>query len=281
MTTAVNRRIAFFGGKPLSARCLRHLYEFHRRGEIEIVAVLTRGKGERGWWSGPGVPEMYETAEELGLRLLTHADELLEMPVDLGLSVLHYCILPARIVGHPRHGFLNLHCAPLPHYRGCNVGSHAILNGEARFGATLHYMDEKPDHGPVIAVEWFDIPPQATARELMTLTEEAAYRLFVARVPALLANDLCGEPQERIIARERIVSYYYPRTSLARPGMKEVDLHWPAEKILRHVRALDFPPFEPAYALLDGRKVYLSMSYRGAEPIVSTAPVVAVSATHA
>ena len=265
MSTLRNRRIAFLGGKLLSAACLRHLHEYCRAGQVEIVAVLPRPKGERGWWSMPGVPEMYETAEALGMNIIAREEDLLSYEIDLGCSVLYHRILPPHIIQHPASGFVNLHCAPLPHYRGCNTCSHAILNGESRFGATLHYMDAKVDHGNVIEVAWFDMPPDVTARRLMAMTEEIALGLFCDCLPALLANEVAAVPQAEIIRRQHVVSRRYSRSSLGEPGVKQIDLDWPEEKILRHVRAFDFEPFEPAYCVVAGRKVYLRMSYTGQE----------------
>ncbi len=263
MAAAPIHRIAFFGGKPLSARCLQLLHGMHAHDQLEIVAVCCRAEGERGWWSGPGVPEVRETARALGLPVIDTPEQLATIPVDLGLSVLYHQVLPGSIVGHPRCGFLNLHLAPLPHYRGCNICSHAIMNGETRFGVTLHRMDDKPDHGDVIAVRWFDIPPSATARDLMDLSEAEGYRLFCEMLPSILSNALPARAQQEIIERDGVVSRYYRRDSLSTNGAKRVDLAWPADRIFNHVRALDFPPFEPAYAEISGRRIYLTTRARG------------------
>ncbi len=256
----VNRRVAFFGGKPLSARSLRFLHQFQECGTIEIVAVVPREKGARGWWSGPLVEEIHEAAERLGLRILRDESELLGIPVDLGISVLHSRILPPPLLRHPTNGFVNLHGAPLPEYRGCNVCTHAILNGEVRFAATLHRMDEKPDHGDVIELEWFDIPPTCTARTLMLLVERAALQLFRRVLPKLLAQDFPTIPQFQLAAETGRKTGYYSRNSLQDPAIRQVQWDWPRERILRHVRAFDFPPFPPAFAWAnDGSRLDLTM----------------------
>ena len=90
------------------------------------------------------------------------------------------------------------------------------------------------------------------------MVDDAAYQLFCDRLPDVLSNDLAGEPQERIIHRDGVVSHYHSRDSLGRPGIKQIDLSWPPDRILRHVRALDFPPFEPAHAIVGGQKVFLT-----------------------
>jgi len=258
MSRLVNRRIVFLGGKPLSARCLQALHAHPAAAELEIVGVVARPAGARGWWSGPGVPELRETAEALGLPVLDSEDDLLSLDFDLGISVLFFNILRKQHLHRARNGFLNLHCAPLPHYRGCNACSHALINGETRFGATLHHMDERVDHGDIIRVNWFNIAPGMTARGLMNEVEQAALELFCSTIPAILTNNLPGTPQSEIIERDGVVSRYYARDSLSRPGAKCIDPGWPADSILRRVRALDFPPFEPAYMLLDGCKVHLT-----------------------
>lgn len=272
-------RIAFFGGKPLSARCLMLLHEYQVRGQAEIVAVLPRAKGLPGWWSGPGVREMAETAEELGLPCIDQATELKGMDVDLGISVLHGSILPRDVFDHPRFGFLNLHGAPLPAYRGCNVCTFAILNGERDFGVTLHQIDEKPDHGNILAICRFAVAPDETSRSLMAKADHAGFHLFERMLPDILENirrgdyeAQAGKPQSELLAEEHADAKYYRRDAVHQEGFKQVRLDWPADRIDRVVRALDFPPFEPAFAMVNGRKVYLTSSHQGSKPVVASTP---------
>lgn len=261
MEGIVNRRIAFFGGKPLSAQCLLHLYEYHKRGDVEIVAVLPRPKGQGGWWSRPGVPEMYDTAESLGLNIISSEQELKNYEVDLGYSVLYFNILKGDVINHARNGFLNLHGAALPHYRGCNSYTHAIMNGETTYGVTLHQIDEGVDSGPVITVKWFDLGPTATAKSLAEKAEQASYELFCETLPDILRGNYSPVPQKEIVERDGVNSRFYLRTSLAKEGIKEMATSWPAQKMYDYVRALEFPPFEPAYIMVDGKKIYLRTTF--------------------
>ena len=93
----------------------------------------------------------------------------------------------------------------------------------------------------------------------MALSERAAFELFGEMLPSMIGEALPARPQKDIIDRDGVVSRYYRRDSLAGPDAKRVDLAWPADKIVNHVRALDFPPFEPAHAIIAGRKVHLTM----------------------
>jgi len=250
------KSVALFATRSVGVRCLEELLRLQGIGEVEVAAVRTLPPGAGGWWSRPGQPEVFDVAQAAGVPVLQHDAELLDRPVDLAFSVFHPAILKEPLISHPRQGFVNLHGAPLPRYRGCNVVSHGLINGEKRWGPTLHFIDGGIDTGPVIRVGWFDVPAGMTARRLAEATDEMGYQIFREELPGLLADTARAIPQERIIAEEGVQPLYHRRTSLQR--LKELDPAWPLEQIDRYVRGLDFPPFEPAFFRLpDGRKLYL------------------------
>jgi methionyl-tRNA formyltransferase len=115
--------------------------------------------------------------------------------IDLGVSVLWpEKILSAQLQQAP---YVNLHPAPLPRFRGRNAPAHAILNGDRFFGATLHYMDDGFDTGPIIAGNSFVIDPLETGHGLWDKAQRAAYDLFVAFWPSLVnyRGRLSAQPQ--------------------------------------------------------------------------------------
>jgi methionyl-tRNA formyltransferase len=87
-----------------------------------------------------------------------------ETKPDIGISILYPKIVPGRVLDKVE--FLNLHCAPLPKYKGYNSSLWAILNQEKEFGVTLHRMDDEVDHGPIIEMRSFKIPNDITNIEL-------------------------------------------------------------------------------------------------------------------
>src|SRR5205823_672779 len=95
---------------------------------------------------------------------------------DVVISVLSTDRLPAEVVTNIR--CVNLHCAPLPAYRGYNATLWAILNGEQFFGATLHEMTAECDEGPVIDNGRFAVPPAVTNAELYAMAHEDGYTLL-------------------------------------------------------------------------------------------------------
>jgi methionyl-tRNA formyltransferase len=262
---AVARKsVALFATRRVGVRCLQELLRLQAQGEVAVAAVRTTPAGTKGWWSRPGEPEVYDVAREVGIPILEADQDLLDLPVDLAFSVFHPAILKEPLISHPRQGFVNLHGAPLPRYRGCNVVTHGLINGEQRWGPTLHLIDTGIDTGPIIRVGWFDVPPGISARELAEATDEVGFAVFCAELTGLLAGSTRGTPQDQIIQADGITPLYHRRSSLN--GLKELDPAWPLDQIDRYVRAFDFPPFEPAFFRLpDGRKLYL-VHEKGRQP---------------
>lgn len=250
------KTVALFATRRIGVRCLEELLRLQAAGQVSVAAVRTLPDGVRGWWSSPGEPEVCDLARAAGIPILAADRDLLDLPVDLAFSVFHPAILKPPVIEHPRQGFVNLHGAPLPRYRGCNVATHGLINGEPQWGPTLHFIDHGIDTGPVIRVGWFDVPPGITARGLAEATDEMGFRIFCEELPGLLAGTTRGRPQAEIIRDTGVEPLYFKRSSIL--GLKELDPTWPVEQIDRYARAFDFPPYEPAYFCLpDGRKLYL------------------------
>lgn len=59
-------------------------------------------------------------------------------------------IIPVSKIRRPHQLFLNVHPSLLPEGRGPSPVNAVILNQQTDFGATLHYMDDGVDTGPII-----------------------------------------------------------------------------------------------------------------------------------
>ena len=77
-------------------------------------------------------------------------EKIRSLQMDLAV-VCSYCKrFPKEFLETTKCGFVNVHPALLPKYRGGNPYSHVILNGEKETGVTLHFMDENFDTGDII-----------------------------------------------------------------------------------------------------------------------------------
>lgn len=250
--------VAFFGSHPLGERCLELLTD-HERISVEIVVTFPADADT--WWEG----NLYDTARELGHEVvpLSNEDAALEHDVDYLISVLYPNILGTELLQHPREAPLNLHQAELPRYRGSNVFSHSILNAREDdhwvHGTTLHVMTEEVDAGDVVDRRFAPIEETDTAWTLYQKVREQSVELFRDNLPTLVDRtvDEHRTPQSEFDGPR----YFYPKSSL--DGMKEIpleDVRAGDSAVYDRIRALDFPPHEPAYTVLQGEKVYLTLT---------------------
>jgi methionyl-tRNA formyltransferase len=96
-------------------------------------------------------------------------------------------VVPADLLTTFEGRAYNFHPGP-PTYPGRHPASFAIYEGASRFGVTLHEMRRQVDSGPIVGVEWFDMPPNPRLSQLEGLSFEAAVRLFQRHGPALATS---------------------------------------------------------------------------------------------
>jgi len=71
--------------------------------------------------------------------------------IDLCLVYAFSQIIPKELLKAPKLGFWNIHPSLLPKYRGPSPITYSLIFGEKETGVTIFKMDEKIDHGPIIA----------------------------------------------------------------------------------------------------------------------------------
>lgn len=100
------------------------------------------------------------------------------------VSFVSSVVVPGRVLDALGFGAYNFHPGP-PDYPG-RVPSHfALYDGATTFGATAHAMVERVDAGPIIDVELFPVPLQATVERLEELAFVNAAKLFWRQAEAL------------------------------------------------------------------------------------------------
>jgi len=250
-------KIAFLGSHPLGERCLELLHEDER---IDVPVVVTYPEGYDSWWDG----SVLNFAEQLGYEVLPISRErdVLHFEIDYLMSVYYPNILDADLLSHPEYGAVNLHQAELPRYRGSNVFSHSIMNARAddhwKHGTTLHAMAEQVDAGDIIDRRFVEITEEDTARTLYEKVREASVELFETHLDEFAEKSIIGgATSQSEFVGER---YFYNKDSLdelkkfSRAELTTMD----QDELYDRVRALDFPPFEPAYVELDDHRIYLT-----------------------
>ena len=103
---------------------------------------------------GGDITELNAVNEEPDLERLRRSQP------ELLLSIRYGVILREVVIGIPRYGVLNLHSGLLPDYKGVMATFRAMLNGESRIGATLHYINDATiDTGPIVTTTSMPVDP--------------------------------------------------------------------------------------------------------------------------
>ena len=88
-------------------------------------------------------------------------------------------IIPKTILDASKIGSINVHPSLLPKYRGPSPIQTALINGDKATGVTIMLMDEKMDHGPILAQKIVPIAPNDTYPRLSDkLAKEAQILLL-------------------------------------------------------------------------------------------------------
>ncbi len=108
-------------------------------------------------------------------------------------------VSPVIVDAFPKR-IINIHPALLPAYGGKGMWGHhvheaVIAAGEKQSGVTVHYVDDKYDHGEIIMQDTVDITPEDTPQTLEQKIHRVEYSLYPrAIVEALRRLDDKEEP---------------------------------------------------------------------------------------
>lgn len=233
------KKIIFVGTRQIGVNCLTHLIETIAGTDTKIVGVLTSGK-EPQWWSKECTPDVWQVAEAHQLPLIKEED-LESLEYDMLFCSIYLKIFPKKILDRAKQYNINLHPGPVPNYRGCWGYQHAIINGEAEYGISLHFMDERIDTGNIIEIKKFPIAENDTSKDVYKNTLENGYVLFKKWLPAMLNQELVSVNQQDYAKQHNLVSRCYALNSLKnyfespQPGLSQLEKS-------RLIRALNFPP---------------------------------------
>ncbi len=97
---------------------------------------------------------------------------------DIGLIYAYSSIIPKELLSVPRYGFWCIHPSLLPQYRGPSPIAYSLINGDKKTGVTIFKMDEKIDHGPLIAQQEQEILPTDHRLDLEKKLTDLAFSLF-------------------------------------------------------------------------------------------------------
>lgn len=130
-------------------------------------------------------PSGYSGRSAYGEALVKHLRER-----DIGLICLagFMRILASNFIKAYEGKILNVHPALLPSFPGARSVRDALAWGVKVTGATVHFADEKADHGPIIFQESVEILPGDTEESLHERIKEVEHRLYPLAVRAVVGG---------------------------------------------------------------------------------------------
>lgn len=165
----------------------------------ELVGVISNNKNayalERAKNHGiPGIcisPKDFETREEFNHALL---NKLNEMNVDLIVLAGFLVVIPEIMIKEYRNRIINIHPSLIPSFcgtgfYGLKVHEAALERGVKVVGATVHFVDEGTDTGPIILQKAVEVEDGDTPQILQRRVMEQAEWKILPQAIHLIAND--------------------------------------------------------------------------------------------
>lgn len=136
-------------------------------------------------------PKEFQTREEFNVALL---EALEEYQVDLVVLAGYLVIAPENVIERFRNRIINIHPSLIPSFcgdgfYGLHVHEAVLARGNKVTGATVHFVDEGTDTGPIILQKAVNVEegdtPEVLQRRVM---EEAEWNILPEAIH-LIAND--------------------------------------------------------------------------------------------
>lgn len=230
-------RIAFFGTDEFSLGVCEIVIQ--KGFTPELIITSPSDKTVRGKTVEPVMRTFAEqnNIPHIQPETLTHTPtELTSAQWDLFIVASYGKIIPRNILDIPTHGTLNVHPSLLPQYRGASPIESAILDRAKETGVTIMVVDEKMDHGPIIAQESIPLDSDIYYPDLAVELARRGGLLLAAHIPQWIQGSLISHEQDDTQAS-------YTKKINAIDG--RIDPNGDAEENYAKVRA--FLPWPKAY----------------------------------
>ena len=120
-------------------------------------------------------PKKFKTREAMDRVIIA---ELKSFGIDFVVLAGYMRILSPHFVKTFRNKILNIHPALLPSFKGAHAIKDAFDAGVASTGVTVHFVDQKVDHGPIIAQEALTIRKTDTLATLEARIHKLEHKLY-------------------------------------------------------------------------------------------------------
>ncbi len=180
----------------------------------------------------------------------TFISELKEKDIDLLIVAAYGKILPSSLLLIGKYPPLNVHPSLLPKYRGTSPVESQILAGEKNIGVTIIEMDEKMDHGPIVAQELVGTSEHSSRDELNKSLWQKGGTLLATIIPEWVNGTAAKKVQDE------------PQATFTKKMVKEdgeISLDDDPTALDRKWRA--YQPWPGLYFFKDGKRIKITKAH--------------------
>ncbi len=192
------RVVVMVSGGGTNLQAILDAMDSGRITNTEIVAVISNNAGayaiERAKKHNiPAfvvTPKAYETREAFNEALLATVDAC---KADLVVLAGFLVKIPEAMIAAYRNKIINIHPSLIPSfcgvgYYGLKVHEAALARGVKLTGATVHYVDEGTDTGPILLQKAVEVKPDDTPEILQRRVMEEAEWVLLPKAIDMIAN---------------------------------------------------------------------------------------------
>lgn len=165
---------------------------------VELAAVVSNNAGAYALTRAKnhGIPVACISPKDYGTREAFHRaliETLDRFHLDLIVLAGFLVVIPEELVRKYRNRMINIHPSLIPSFCGTGnyglaVHEHALKRGVKVTGATVHFVDEGTDTGPIILQKAVSVQEDDTPESLqLRVMEEAEWEILPAAID-LIAN---------------------------------------------------------------------------------------------
>ncbi len=188
----------FFGSSRFSVTVLD---ELEKLGFIPSLIVTTPDKPQgRKLILTPNVVKTWAISK--GIKVFDPAkidlpfiEQLKQESSDVFIVASYGKILPETLINLPPQKTLNIHPSLLPKYRGASPLQSAMLDDQKNTGVTIMRIDEKMDHGPIVAQKNVTMIEWTTYEEFEILMAREGANLIASILPDWVAGKIIEKEQ--------------------------------------------------------------------------------------
>ncbi|GAA5096400.1 methionyl-tRNA formyltransferase [Chryseobacterium ginsengisoli] len=194
-------KVVFLGTPEFAKTSLEAIHQSHHE-VVGVVTVADKASG-RGQKINQSPVKVFAVENNIPvfqpekLRNPEFLDELRKLDADV-FVVVAFRMMPKVLFEMPKLGTFNLHASLLPDYRGAAPINYAVINGEAKSGATTFFINEKIDEGNILLQEEIPVLEDENAGSLHDRLMEMGSKLVVKTLDGLAENSIIEKPQPEV-----------------------------------------------------------------------------------